>query len=96
MRTKESTSKNSASLSIIKSTYEDGKRSSKIVEKLGNLEKIARAHPGVDPRTWAKERAEELTRQEHEGNCQVLVAYSTGKTIVKGEGRLYEGGYLFL
>ena len=96
MRVKESTSKNSTSLSIIKSTYENGKRSSKVVEKLGNLETIALAHPGIDPRKWAEGRAEELTRLESAGKRQVLVAYSTSKQIEKGEGRLFEGGYLFL
>lgn len=96
MRVKESRSKNSTSLSIIKSTYENGKRSSKVVERLGNLEEIALAHPGIDPYLWADARAEELTRQEGEGKRQVLVAYSTSKQIAKGEGRLFEGGYLFL
>ena len=96
MRVKESTSKNSTSLSIIKSTYEGGKRSSKVVEALGNLEEIAKAHPGQEPRKWAESRAEELTRQENEDKRQILVAYSTKKQIGKGEGRLYEGGYLFL
>jgi len=96
MRVKESISKNSTSLSIIKSTFEGGKRSSKVVEKLGNLEEIARANPGCDPRAWADERAKELTRLESEGKRQVLVTYSTAKQINKQEGRLYEGGYLFL
>jgi transposase len=96
MRVKESKSKNSTSLSIIKSTYENGKRSSKIVEKLGNLEKIAVEHPDIDPRIWADLRAKELTDLEQKTNRQVLVAYSTGKVIAKGEQRLYEGGYLFL
>ena len=96
MRVKESVSKNSTSLSIIKSTYENGKRSSKVVERLGNLEEIARAHPGCNPREWAEGRARELTHLECAEKRQVLVAYSTSKQIDKGEGRLYEGGYLFL
>ena len=96
MRVKESVSKNSISLSVIKSTYENGKRSSKVIEKLGNLEEIASAHPGIDPRKWADDRARELTRLECEGDRQVLVAYSTSRQIDKDQGRLYEGGYLFL
>jgi transposase len=96
MRVKASTSKNSTSLSIIKSTYVGGKRSSKIVEKLGNLEEITKKHPGIDPHEWACLRAKELTDKEKMASQQVLVAYSTGKQIAKGEDRLQEGGYLFL
>ncbi|MDR3315846.1 MAG: IS1634 family transposase [Coriobacteriales bacterium] len=96
MRVKASVSKNSTSLSIIRSTFEDGLHSSKVVESLGNLEEIASAHPGCDPWQWARERAGELTRQEREDSRQVLVAYSPGKLITKGQKRLVEGGYLFL
>jgi hypothetical protein len=71
MRVKPSVSKNSTSLSIIKSTYENGKRSSKVVERLGNLEEIAAAHPGIEPIKWAQGRAEELTRQERKGTSRV-------------------------
>ena len=96
MRVKSSISKNSTSLSIIKSTYENGKHSSKIIEKLGNLEEIAASHPGVDPHKWATERARELTLKENESKRQILLTYSTSKQIAKGEERLFEGGYLFL
>jgi hypothetical protein len=81
---------------IIKSTYEGGKRSSKVVERLGRLEDIARAHPGTDPRKWAAERAHKLTEDERKDSRKVLVPYSTGKQTAKGEARLFEGGYLFL
>jgi len=49
MRLKKSESKNSTSLYIIKSIYEDGKRTSKIVEKLGTVDQIKKDHPECDP-----------------------------------------------
>lgn len=64
MRVKRSFSKNSTSYSIIKDVYRDGKKTSKVVEALGNDEEILKKHPGVDPYTWAKEYAEKLTQEE--------------------------------
>ena len=64
MRVKKSVSKNSTSYSIIKDVFRNGKKSSKVVEALGNDEEILVKHPGVDPYTWAKEYAKELTQKE--------------------------------
>jgi len=96
MRLKKSVSKNSTSLSIIKSTYENGKRSSKVVENLGNLEQIRAAHPGLDPLVWAQARCDELTAAEAAGKQDILVRLSPAKRIKEGELRSVNGGYLFL
>lgn len=64
MRVKKNVSKNSTSYSIIKDVYRNGKKISKVVEALGNDEDILKKHPGVDPYTWAKEYAKELTRKK--------------------------------
>jgi transposase len=96
MRISESKSKNSTSLYIIKSTYDGKKRSSKIVEKLGTAAQIAEEHPGIDPYEWAKARLAKLNAAEDSEKQDVLVRYSTQKTLPKGEDRLFDGGYLFL
>lgn len=94
MRVKKSISKNSTSYSIIKDVYRDGKKSSKVVEALGNDEEILKRHPGVDPYTWAKEYAEELTQK---GNSHDVIArYSPTKQITLNKQRLFNVGYLFL
>jgi len=96
MRLKTSKSKNSTSIYIIKSIYVDGKRTSKIVEKLGTTKQIAEAHPGVDPFDWAYGRLAELNAQEKASRQDVLVRFSPGKTITKDTQQLFCGGYLFI
>ena len=61
MRVKKSVSKNSINYAIIKDILVEGKRSTTIVENLGNHEKLLKEHPGIDPMSWAKQRALEQT-----------------------------------
>ena len=96
MRISESKSKNSTSLYIIKSTYDGAKHSSRIVEKLGTVDKIKRDHPDIDPYEWARARLDELNKAEHTKHQDVLICYSPGKIIDKCEQQLFGGGYLFL
>ena len=96
VRLKFSKSKNSTSVYVIKSTYENGKRSSKIVEKLGTLAQIKQAHPDVDPLVWAQTRLDELNAAQDLQRREVLVKLSPAKTIKRDENRTYCGGYLFL
>jgi len=96
MRVKKSISKNSTSYSIIKDVYRNGKKSSKVVEALGNDEEILAKHPGVDPYTWAKEYAKELTRKEKENNHKIIAKFSPTKQIKLNKQKLFNAGYLFL
>ena len=47
-------SKNAASLYVVKSIFENGKRSSKVVEKLGTYSELLKTLDGEDPIEWAK------------------------------------------
>ncbi len=96
MRLGVSRSKNSTSLYVIKSTYENKKHSTKIVEKLGTVQELNTKLNGQDPIEWATKYIEELTKQEKEGKREVLVKYSPSKLINKNEQRAFNGGYLFL
>lgn len=96
MRLSVSKSKNSTSLYVIKSTYENGVHSSKVVEKLGTVKDLSKKLNGQDPIEWAKEYIEELNKKEEEENREIIVKYSPSKVIVKGEQRSFNGGYLFL
>lgn len=96
MRLSISRSKNSTSLYVIKSTYENGVHSSKIVEKLGTVDELSKKLNGQDPIEWAKKYIEELNRKEKEEKLDVIVKYSTSKIIPKNEQRSFNGGYLFL
>jgi transposase len=96
MRLSISKSKNSVSLYVIKSTYENKKNTSKVVEKLGTYDYLKEKLNGEDPIEWAKKYVEELNRKEAENKLEVLVKYSPEKIINKGEQKLFNGGYLFL
>jgi len=96
MRIKKSKSKNSISYSVIKDVYRNGKRTTKVVEALGNHEEILEKYPGVDPMEWAKDYAEQLTREEKDKNKKISVQYDPNKKITTGKQNLFNVGYLFL
>lgn len=96
MRLSISKSKNAASLYVIKSIYDKGKRTTKIVEKLGTYDELKEKLNGEDPIEWANKYIEELNKKEKEENREVMVKYSPSKVITKGEKRSFNGGYLFL
>lgn len=70
--------------------------SSIIVERLGLLSEIQKNHPGIDPREWVRNRAQEMTRKEREENKRVSVNLSPAKRIPMGAKRFYHAGDLFL
>lgn len=97
MRLSISKSKNATSFYIKEDVTIDGKRTSKIVEKLGTSAELEGKLNGRDPHEWAKEYVEELNRLEKEGRePDVIARYSPSKIIKKGEQRSFNGGYLFL
>ena len=96
MRIKITKSKNSENFYIIKSTYINKKHSTKIVEKLGNLDEVKAKAGKKDPYLWAKEYAKKLTVEEKEGTRTVMKAYSQNKLIQKNVINNYNAGYLFL
>lgn len=96
MRLKVSESKNAASYYVIKDYYSNGKRTTKIVEKLGTHDELLEKLDGKDPFQWANEYIEELNKKEKDEKNDVLVRYSPSKQINPGQQRLFNGGYLFL
>ena len=87
-------SKNASSFYVVKSIYENKKRTSKVVEKLGTFDELIKKHK--DPVSWAKSYVEELNKKEKEEKREVLVKYSPAKQITKDEQRSFNGGYLFI
>jgi transposase len=97
MRLQISKSKNAASYYVTKSIYTKGKRSTKVVEKLGTHKELLEKLNGRDPREWAEEYVAELNRLEKEGRePDVISKYSPSKRIEKGVQHCFNGGYLFL
>ncbi len=96
MRVKKSVSKNSVSYSIIKDVTVKGKRTTKIVERLGNESEIKAKHPNIEPYEWAKEYAKKLTEEELKGNTQIISKFSRNELIEKDTKKINHIGYMFL
>ena len=96
MRVKKSQSKHSTSYMIIKDVYVNGKKTTKVVEALGNDKEILEKHPGVDPYEWAKQYAKTLTDKEKEKKAKIVAKFDPHKPIPKNDQRSFNVGYLFL
>ena len=81
MRLKITESKNSKSLYVIRSTYEKGKHSSEIIEKLGTYSELSTKLNGKDPIAWAKSYIVELNEKEKAGKRDVNITFSPVKRI---------------
>jgi len=91
-----SKSKNATSLYVIQSVYENGKRSTRVVEKLGTVAELQEKLNGQEPIKWAKAYIDELNKKEKEQSREVIVKYSPSKLISKDQQHIFNGGYLFL
>ena len=88
-------SKNAESFYIIKSVTINGKRTSKIIEKLGTLEEVKIKAKNEDPYIWAKKYVNLLNKEEKENSEDLIIRLSKNKKL---ENRQYKfnAGYLFL
>lgn len=96
MRIKKTISKNFEFYYIIKDVNRNGKRTTKIVEKLGKLNDIKNRANGEDPFVWLNNYVNKLTIKEKEGTREIIKTYSPSKVIDKDNQNLFNGGYLFL
>jgi len=96
MRIKITKTKNAENFYVIKSTYINKKHSTKIVEKLGNLNEVKRKAGNKNPYEWANDYAKELTIKEKEGTRTIIKSYSQNKLLNKNENNDFNVGYLFL
>ena len=96
MRIKITKTKNSENFYVIESTYINKKHSSRIVEKLGNLEEVIKKAGEMDPYLWAQQYAKNLTKQEKENSRTIIKQYSQNKILLKDKKNTFNIGYLFL
>ena len=95
MTLNKSQSKNATSLYVTKCVRENGRRTTKVIEKLGTVAEL-KAKGIQDPIRWAEEYVKELTQKDKEGRRKIIVKYSPDKIITKGERRVFSAGYLYL
>lgn len=96
MRLKITKSKNAASLYVIKDVIRNGKRTTKIVEKLGTLEDLKKKLKNEDPIEWSKKYIRNLNDQEKINTRKIIIEKSQNKLIEREKQTLYNCGYLFL
>ena len=78
-------SKNSESFFVIKSVTINGKRTSKVIEKLGNLEEVTLKAQGQNPYVWAKQYVELLNKEEKENSSDIILKLSQSKKLKDNE-----------
>ena len=97
MRLQITKSANAECFYVVKSIYENKKRTNKVIEKLGNLDEVKKKAAGKDPYLWAKEYVLELNRLEKEGTePPVISKFIPSKLQAKNLQTSYCCGYLFL
>lgn len=96
MRLSITNNKNSSSFYVIKSVTVDGKRTSKVIERLGNYEEVKIKANGEDPIVWAKKYIDTLNKQEKENNSILNIPFYKNKILEKNTKYTFNAGYLFL
>ena len=96
MRLSITNNKNSSSFYVIKSVTVDGKRTSKVIERLGNYEEVKIKANGEDPIVWAKKYIETLNKQEKDNNNILNIPFYKNKLLEKNTKYTFNAGYLFL
>lgn len=81
---------------VIQDVKRNGKRSTEIIENLGNASTI-RAKYGIDDvDAWADKYIRNLRIENSEKNHKVLIPFNTSQMIKSGEQLSFNVGYLFL
>lgn len=97
MRVKSVKTKNTIQYSIIKDvTTLEGKRTTKIFENLGTIDKIKQRAGDKDPLEWLNEYVAKLNKEHKTNSVPVIIKKYENKQIEKDYQRLFNGGYLFL
>lgn len=90
-------SPNAKQFYVIKSYInKNGKRTSKIVEKLGNENEVLQKSKGEDPIVWAKKYIETLNKKEKEETLEIITKFSQSNLIKKNIQTSFNVGYLFI
>lgn len=91
-------SKNHEFLYIVKDFYSKGKRTTKIIDKLGTVSSLMLqlnlSHDEVI--SWARQKAKDLTLNETHDSNKIILSFSSNSLLPFNDNRAYNCGYLFL
>ncbi len=79
-----------------KTIYVNGKNKSLVVKRFGSEKHICETYGVTDAKAWAKEQVRLMSEAEKEDDARFLIELCSGRDLVMGEQRLFNGGYLFL
>ena len=97
MRINKTKSKNHVHFSIIQDiTNAQGKRTTKVYENIGNMEKLKARAGDKEPLEWLKNYVDDLNKKHREENLPVIIKKDPSKIIEKNIQSSFNVGYLFL
>jgi len=96
MRLKISKSKNSTNFYIIKDYTKNKKRTTKIVERIGNLETVKKLAGDRHYNEWLKDYIREYNEKHTDKKEEIIIKKYIGKQIPKNAKTLFNIGHLFL
>jgi len=95
MRLGISKSKNTINYYIIKDYTKNGKRTTKHVLRIGNLEEVKKMAGNIDYKEWLKSYVKNYN-EKHNKNEIITIKKNNKKIISKDINSIYNIGYLFL
>ena len=96
MRLRKVKTKNTIQYAIIYDVKINGKRTTKIYQNLGTIEKIRLLSKDEEPLIWVKNYINELNKKLKDDSLPVLIKKVPNSLISKNEQNLFNCGYLFL
>ena len=96
MRLKITRTKSDTNYYIIKDITKNGKRTTQIYEKLGNIGEISKRANGEEPLKWITNYIENLNSALKQGNENILIKKSTSSLLEKNVQNSFNVGYVFL
>lgn len=96
MRINKTKSKNQEHYSIIQDIKKNGKKTTKVYENIGNLEKLKQRAGNEAPLVWLDNYVKELNRKSKEERMPVIIRKDPSKIIDKNIQTSFNVGYLFL
>ena len=87
---------NTVQYAIIQDITRNGKRTTKVYENIGNLEKLKQRAGNEDPLVWLENYVRDLNIKEKENKAPVIIRKDPSKVIDKNVQSVFNVGYLFL
>ena len=96
MRIRTVKSKSATHYAIIYDVTLNNKRTTRIYENLGTIDKIKKRALNTDPIKWLNQYVQKLNEEIKNNNLPVIIKKLPNKKIEKDKQQVFNGGYLFL